>query len=348
MDQLELLRSARSYTVPPLADLEPARAAMDQAIAHDTSQERLRASRRRVLLPVTFAVAACTAVVVALVASGLVDPGMGPAHAPADASEVLNRAAQLTIKTTDPVVGDDQYLKVTTKAAELTSEGDANGGGVSWIALSTSTLYVPGTPKADWVLIQSLAVPYQFFGPDSKAAADKNWDQIIAEHGAQPDYYGAPDGAFFGAPTKNLPSELEKLPRDEKKLLDHFYGSNPGAGSSKDGEAFTEIVDILRTGYVPAGLRAALYRTLALIPGVTVTDRGTTLDGKRGISLGRTETNGHTRQEIVIDSNTGAFIGEREILLTADVSFGIPAGAVIAWTAVSSKVSDSAPSQPNG
>src|ERR1700712_2996000 len=139
MDPLELLRSARSYTTPPLLALEPARAAMDQAMALDARRPRFGAPRRRVLVPVTFAVVACAAVVVALFATGLVDPGVGPAHAPADAAEILNRAAQLTITTTDPVVGDTQYLKVTTRAAELTSEGNATGGGVSWISMSTDS-----------------------------------------------------------------------------------------------------------------------------------------------------------------------------------------------------------------
>ena len=101
------------------------------------------------------------------------------------------------------------------------------------------------------------------------------------------------------------------------------------------------IADTLRSGVIPADLRAALYQAAALVPGVTVVDRESTLDGKTGISLGMEAHYYPARKEITIDPETGLVIAEREILL--EDSQGIPAGTASAWTAVTTSVVDEAP-----
>jgi RNA polymerase sigma-70 factor (ECF subfamily) len=58
------------------------------------------------------------------------------------------------------------------------------------------------------------------------------------------------------------------------------------------------------------------------------------------VAVGRDETNG-VRQEIIIDPDTGLLIGERELLLQA--SDGLPAGATMGWTAVTTTVASSVP-----
>jgi RNA polymerase sigma-70 factor (ECF subfamily) len=102
------------------------------------------------------------------------------------------------------------------------------------------------------------------------------------------------------------------------------------------------IADTLRTGVVPAELRAALYKAVAGIPGVTITDNAVTLDGHTGIAFGREEKNG-IRQEIIIDPHTGMLVGEREVLLRDGLLPGVPAGESMGWTTVTTSVVDSAP-----
>ena len=103
------------------------------------------------------------------------------------------------------------------------------------------------------------------------------------------------------------------------------------------------IADTLRTGVVPADLRAALYKAAAGIPGVRISDRAATLDGQTGIAFGRAESNG-IRQEIIIDPVTAQVIGEREVLLRDNVLPGAPVGESIGRTTVTTTVVDSAPS----
>ena len=124
-------------------------------------------------------------------------------------------------------------------------------------------------------------------------------------------------------------------------LLAEVRRQTNGKGQSDDGEALVFIADLLRTGLVPADLRAALYKTAALIPGVSVTDDQATLDGRKGIAIGRVETTSHRRQDIIIDPTTGLLIGEREVL--TEPRGLVPAGTATTWTAIETSISDAAP-----
>ena len=131
------------------------------------------------------------------------------------------------------------------------------------------------------------------------------------------------------------------LPRDPQALLNLIYERTKGAGQSPGSEAFVTIADGLRTGVVPADLRAALYKAAALIPGVTVTDREATIDGRTGIALGIPTSDGVARTDILIDPVSGLVIGEQDVLLKDHQ--GSPAGTVTSWSSVKTSVVNSAP-----
>ena len=55
-----------------------------------------------------------------------------------------------------------------------------------------------------------------------------------------------------------------------------------------------------------------------MIPGVTVTEGQANLDGRTGVAIGRLEEGpAKTRQELIIDPETGLLIGERSVLTQA-------------------------------
>jgi len=121
------------------------------------------------------------------------------------------------------------------------------------------------------------------------------------------------------------------------RLIHHDAGDS---GPSRDGEALVTIADVLRSGLVPADLRAALFRTAQLVPGGRVVDTETNLDGRTGVAVGRDE--GHSyRQDIIFDPQTGQVIGERQVALEA--SGDQPAGTVYGFSAVRSDVVSTAP-----
>ena len=136
-------------------------------------------------------------------------------------------------------------------------------------------------------------------------------------------------------------ADYDALPRDPRQLLDKIYELNEDSGQSRDGQALEWITTALRRGTAPAEFRAALYKAAAEIPGVEITEDQATLNGKTGIAIGRLETASNTLYDIIIDPETGQFIGEREV--TVDGYAGMPAGTTTGWTTVTTTVVSSAP-----
>ncbi|WP_159803608.1 hypothetical protein [Arthrobacter zhaoguopingii] len=101
------------------------------------------------------------------------------------------------------------------------------------------------------------------------------------------------------------------------------------------------MADRLRSGVLPADVWASLYQAAALIPGVEFVEDQATLDGCTGTAIGRVEINGNFRQDIIVDPDTGLFIGERRTELTAHG--GIPANTITSWSAVTTTVVADAP-----
>jgi len=343
MDELTLLRRIHETPEPTLQALSEGRRAMDKAIQGTRTRTIARTKARRRATWTLCVTGVAAALTVGLVMSDVVGiAGLRPG-ASAAAAEVLTSAAQATIATADPVVGPGQYLSITTDAVNSGTLGNDDGTTVTFLTASSDTLYVPGDSTADWVWDRSARTPVTFFGNLTEDEQAATWRSLVSgEFKAEPEFLVAPNGAFYGSDAVDTPESLAKLPRDSRILLNQIYRTNIGAGRSLDGEAFVIIADILRTGLATADLRAALYKAAAMIPGVTVTDQQTNVDGRSGIAIGRTEDADHTRQEIIIDPLSGLVIGEREVALQAIAGF--PAGTNLSSTAVTTTVVDSVPS----
>jgi len=74
-------------------------------------------------------------------------------------------------------------------------------------------------------------------------------------------------------------------------------------------------------------LQAALYRALALVPGIRSEGRARILGGRSGIALGARDTGGAVEDEIVIDPLSGLVLGFRTVSLGPRAD-GLPLGAV--------------------
>lgn len=302
--------------------------------------------RRRVLL----ASAAAALLVGGVVVADVVRPG-GPG-ATAEAAEVLNNAADATIRTSDPVVGPGQYLLVDTKAAYSYGNSTISGEYYTWLVSQDKQLYVPADRAEEWILNQDPSVPIQFFDDASRRFEEQQrlelenpargpvatvpYDPLMRAPGGN--FYDVEQTIFNGMP---LGEALDTAPRDPQALLEFIHERNGGKGATPEEQAFKTITEALGTGVIPADLRAALYEAAALMPGVTVLDRQATLDGRTGISIGMTKADHVARVEMIIDPDTGLLIGEREVLL-ADWA-GMPAGATPVWTAITTSVVDKAP-----
>ena len=336
MDELSLLQAMRAKT-PAASDatVEKGRRKLLQHMAPTLAPAQPK-RRPRTAMRIGLASVATAAVVAALVAGDILGPTGWRGAATAQAAQILNEAAQTTIQTSDPVVNPGQYLKIESTNINGSSFQDENRNEYHWLEREKGTMYVPANRDDEWVWERSTRVPTTFFDETTKEIA-----LSMQSTEAKGELLRGKNGTFYGGSPFTSSSYLSSLPRDPYLLLNNIYKRTLGSGQSIDGEAIVFIADLLRTGIVPADLRAALYKAAALIPGVTITDDQATLDGRKGIAIGRVEDASHFRQDLIIDPKTGLLIGERHVLTQPLGS--IPTGTAVTWTGIKTSVSDKAP-----
>jgi RNA polymerase sigma-70 factor (ECF subfamily) len=321
---------------PMLGTKMPRSIVAPEATQSDTHKKVLaRKIKRRALL---------ISAAAALLAGGLVTAEViMPAFsgASAEASEFLSNAAAATIKTSDSAVGPGQYLKIETKAVYVAVDHNEKGETNAWLEEHGGQVYVPADLAGEWVWHREVGVATTFFTEAARV------QEAALDRDRKPETLRGVEGAFYGTPQMiingmDVKDAIETLPRDPHQLLGIIYMRTLGSGPSPEIEALVTIADTLRTGVIPADLRAALYNAAALIPGVTIVDRQATLGGRTGIAIGIPGEN--YRQEIIIDPATGLLIGERTVLLrsTPDIP-AFPEGTAISWTSVRTSVVDATP-----
>ncbi len=330
-DELTLLRKVRDDVAEPSrAALNAGRAALLDAAAPAVAKPvKPRRGLKRAGWT-TLGVVAAGGLATALVLGNVIGLAGWRGGADPAAADSLARAAAAAITTSDPVVGPGQYLEVSTRAV-YASTGESG----TYLAHQDGQMYIPADHNDEWVWVRDPETVAKTFGPASEKQAAE--DAPAAGPG---EVVRAAKGAFYnGGP---MDWGFDGLPRDPHQLLNYIYRARAGQDVSPDTAAVRFIADTLRTGVVPADLRASLYGALAGVPGVSISDRAATLDGRTGVAFGRDEGNG-LRQEIIIDPATGLMIGERELVLRDGVLPGVPVGDSMGWTAVTTTVVDSAP-----
>ena len=310
MNEFTMLRTLREEVPAPTSDqLAPAFGRLEAAM--DQKAVRRHAPRARWVLAV-----AGGAVVLALVAGNVA------VSAQSAAAASLLRATAGSVRFVDPVPGPGQFLLSHTHANWMVSSQDSNGNVTTGHNEQIIDVYVPGDPSAEWVLY-------------------RDWGSLRGVNGTgSKETMMAKAGEFYGDPW--LTQDMDAIPKGGAAALAHFDAEYSGGSASRDEDNFVRIVDLLRSGLVPAELRATLFEALALVPGVTSTADVENLDGKTGVAIGRTELlRAGMRQEIIIDPDTGLVIGERAVSTFAVFGFGF--NEVVSLTAVDTSVTDTAP-----
>jgi len=307
MDEISLLRRTRD-DIPERApeEVTRGRAALFQAIDGESPLTTSnRAHRRRGFAWAGFSALGAGALTVALVAGNVLGAGApgGPGGADAAAADVLEAAAMATLETSDPVLEPGQYLRVETDAVYPAISQDP---AASYMEAVHDELYLPADRDDDWVWVRCERVPLDLTTPEAERAAAEYAEADVDM------FYLAPGGELYQGNRIDW-YDSRALPRDPEQLLALIYEETASQGPSRDGEALVWIANLLRQGSTPADLRAALYRAAIDIPGVTVTEDQATLNGTTGIAIGRVETTTGSRDDIIIDEKTGAFIGERTV-----------------------------------
>ncbi|GGV84433.1 hypothetical protein GCM10015535_29190 [Streptomyces gelaticus] len=284
MDEMTQLREFRADApVPGRQALAPGRQRLTEAAASGRRVRRLRADWR------VAAAGAAAAITVAAVLGTQLGDAAGPARSgPASAAgtlrldspaEVLNRAADaLEKQPAGPEPRDDQWIYTRT-------------------VQSASQAYRNNSPRGTVTYDPDSWVPY-----DNSAAA---------RNGKDSDYRTA----------RQVYRAANTLPDDPARVLAQirsFYPTGDTAESAPEGEAQHSFraIGLMAEAYpvAPAAL-ARIYRAMATIPGVRVTDHLVKdAAGREAIAITRKEDGGHEQREILLDPHDFSYAGMRFVV----------------------------------
>jgi hypothetical protein len=215
-----------------------------------------------------------------------------------------------------------------------------------------SEQWVPADRSQEWLLrSKSTGVRKWILGSDAdlKAMGDPltTAEQPSESRGKCGDYHLPPGQRPCERPGgwQNPTAEfVNSLPTDPHKLYDRLRADTKGHGRDPDLEMVVYVADAISSGLVPARIRANLYRALALVPALEISERNANLAGRTGIALGVDRTG--TKQELIIDPVTGQVIGGRQTITQGMGS--IPMGTVIAFSSMTNGVAPGIGDKPTG
>jgi hypothetical protein len=299
-----------------------------------TGETGQRARRRRSLRRWVAAAAA----IAVLAAGGVVAQTVLFPSAATAAQEALTSAADVAAGAEDPVLAAGQYRYVATHAWWLMTTGSEKES-FSFLNENLLEVWIPADPGGEWLQRRRETGNRKWVqGTEAEARAagalieEVPWPEQRARGG---EFAGnAPEHGNWQFPK---PEFLAGLPTDPELLYDRLREDSGGGR-----QALVYAADALRTGLVPAAVRANLLRALTHLPGLEVIDNAVDLDGHQGVALGISEDG--ERQDIILDPGTGEVIGERK---ASDSMFaGIPKGTLVGYSSVTTAVVDHIGAKP--
>jgi hypothetical protein len=115
--------------------------------------------------------------------------------------------------------------------------------------------------------------------------------------------------ARFPAGGLSFPTtDWKSLSTDPSTLLQQLHQKLGGADTPA--ELFGHVADMMRESDVPPVIRAALYRSAALIPGVKLLGTQTDPAGQTGLGVGYPYDGGQIHSELIFDPQTGRLLSE--------------------------------------
>jgi hypothetical protein len=337
MDEIDLVRAARPVDSYPAAARAAARARLDAAIAEAaapaTSQPARRDRRRSGRMRrAAIAGALAVAVAVALTVTQQLGPdGAPPPAAPtANAAELANSAAAAAAARPVPTPRPHQWVYTKELRVEYGSRKPFTVE--HWVRVDgrkdvrpTSDRRAARARKVSrerlplQVLRQRLQLPPSRCPPDTPV-------RVRPAVGL---------GHWFPDPSA-VPTDPDGLLAAVYRLVQDPACAPIPAGDTVQDQAFM-LIDAMLATVLPAEVRAALYRALARIPGVTVVRGASDAAGRRGVALARAAaiegrgSSGWLRLEIILDGDTYRYLGARHVVTRDHFIPDTPSGSKGTW-----------------
>jgi hypothetical protein len=313
VDDLDLLRdlgrelTARTDGDLTDGDLAAVRSRLLAAASTDAPATGRRRTGRRRMLRIRILriapVAAAVAAVAVLAVTYLGGTGTAPPHRhtdrPTPAAALLDKVA-LAADDTTVTARPDQFVYLDSTVSFSINEVHPDG-------TETSTMAKPHRLQ-EWLSVDGSRPGLKIEQDEAGNPQRMTLDPVTTPTIDDPTY-----------------QYLTTLPTDPDRLLamlrtqvlrENPGDKNPDAAEKErlNGVLFADIGNIIGYNLVPPALSAALYRSAAKIPGVTVLPDLTDATGRHGIAVART-SNG-VRDAWIFDKKTYTYLGEREQNLT--------------------------------
>lgn len=307
-------------------------------------------SRRRFLRRTGLAAGVAAAAAAALILPTVQwsDSTQPAATVNAAVAQLLNRAAD-HIKSTDlhvpagkflyiredawwGAIEQDKYFYVQKNVLETWVPADWHDEWLQKRRFTGDIKWIYGTP-ADVPVGQLTTLP----GPAVMHGACGMWSSDSLNMCSAPGYWSGPTLPWLAA-----------VPTTAGGVYDSLYDESNHEGKS-DGTYPSMLLNAasgLKSGLLPSNVRANLYRAMASIPGIKITDTAMDLDGRSGVGFTMTDPRGAGSYQIVIDVNTGTFLGERSLMTQQDGR--TPAGTETGRTSVYFSIADKSGHSPAG
>jgi hypothetical protein len=287
-DDLEVIRELLTGKPPSQDANDYVKGRLTAVIAAEAQPPvRHRPRSRRTVAGLTAAVAALAAVViVAVMVPGASHPVVRASRP--GAAQLLAKIATAAGRQPVPAIRDSQFEYIESRETDYVLSQPTGSGSnqTSWrsihrtgpyerqIWISVSDLCHPGLLRQEGTTMH-VALPSAPPSPSGTSIATP-----VATH--------CPDRGDLGSPTYRL---LQSLPTSPAALLhrvDEFdvtVGGYPLRGARADAGAFATISALVGESIVPPALSAALYRAVALIPGVRILPTAVDALGRSGVGV---------------------------------------------------------------
>jgi hypothetical protein len=133
--------------------------------------------------------------------------------------------------------------------------------------------------------------------------------------------------------------QLTRLPDDANLLYRRLFANGTAS------EALDDVGTSLDLYPISSGLRAAIYRALALVPGIHFAGHARTLTNHTGEVLAARDPGGIVEDELIIDPSTGATIASRTVVIDAHAT-GLPVGTTYSETDIVQQAVTNTPRPP--
>jgi hypothetical protein len=302
-----------------------------------------RAERRRPFRGLAALALAATVVVTLAIVSTLGGGALAPQ--PASAATVLRAAAAAAAARPDrfPRAGQFLFVRVRTNALLSIHRGfgiplpiQRDNGPYELVATVSWESWSPTRTGEAQTRVVAVTFP--------TAAARTRWIALgrpdpLADLSPHPARL-APLGTRIpvGGPLRTLSAaEILALPTAPRALSRELFGRVSAA-------AAVSIVQNLNLYPIGGPLRAAMYRALALEPGIRTAGTVRVLSGRAGVALAARDPSGLVADELVLDPATGEVLGTRTVSTSA--RSGLAPGTVRYESVIVSRTITNRPGPP--